>query len=305
MKPYCRQLHDSRLSEHFVKNVLNITSGSAYSKAIRIIAEAEVCCIAVENKDTLAHDNYRDPKYVFDEKRIELRSQILNELINLKRIDNDDKIKLGRGGALPPSGIAGTEKQAFIIIGLPAAGKSSVAHRIADIYNAIIIDSDFAKRKLPEFKMKYAGASLVHEESDLIVFGKEGYDELNLLGYCCLNGYNVVIPKIGHNSISVLELSMGLMNEWGYSVHLVLLSLDRQKATARAYRRFNETGRYVPLSLIFDWYSNEPILTYYRIRNATCFSSYGKISSDVDKDKPFILVEASKDNPANFYKPAV
>ncbi len=42
---------------------------------------------------------------------------------------------------------------------------------IADHYGALILDSDFAKRKLPELDGYPWGAAVVHEESSDIVFG--------------------------------------------------------------------------------------------------------------------------------------
>ena len=69
---------------------------------------------------------------------------------------------------------------------LPASGKSTIANSIADLYGAYIIDSDFAKRKIPEFGHEF-GASIVHEESSIITFGsrKPKYnDEFSLYEFC-------------------------------------------------------------------------------------------------------------------------
>lgn len=57
------------------------------------------------------------------------------------------------------------ERKAFIVIGLPASGKSSaVAEPLAQKYGALIIDSDEAKERLPEFTDGLL-ADAVHEES--------------------------------------------------------------------------------------------------------------------------------------------
>ena len=74
-------------------------------------------------------------------------------------------------------------KQAFVLIGLPASGKSSIAVDIADKYGALLLDSDLAKRKLPEYKVYPWGASLVNAESSLIVFG----DKVNARTPLCMN----------------------------------------------------------------------------------------------------------------------
>jgi hypothetical protein len=85
--------------------------------------------------------------------------------------DSDDHIKLGKGGAVPQNLMR--SKDACVLIGLPASGKSTIARRFATEYGAIILDSDFAKRKLPEFPNYPWGASIVHEESAKIIFGEE------------------------------------------------------------------------------------------------------------------------------------
>lgn len=77
---------------------------------------------------------------------------------------------------------------------------------------------------------------------------------------------NLVIPKIGKSRKSILELAQLLSTRWRYQCHLVLVSLDRREATRRAYSRYCETDRYVPLAYVFDEVANEPQLTYYIIR---------------------------------------
>jgi hypothetical protein len=84
----------------------------------------------------------------------------------------------------------------------------------------------------------------------------------------------------------------------------MLVSLDRKNATVRAINRFKLTNRYVPLSLIYDVYANEPILTYYRIKTFHDFEfkSIGKISNDVAIGNAPRFVEGNnKSNPAYLY----
>jgi hypothetical protein len=300
MQPYCRPLDDSVLAEHFVINILELES-KFRQEAINRITQAETQSIGVAERFTLSHKSYRDIKYQTEDKRKELREKIFYELSNLQRLEDDDKIKLGIGGSLPHGGTIIKEKNAYILTGLPASGKSQVAHKISDEFGAVILDPDFAKRKFPEYKQANIGASLVHEESSLVIFGGRS-KESNILEWCCANKNNIVIPTIGHESKNILDLAQSLKNS-GYKVHITLVSLDRKKATMRAYKRFTSSKRYVPLSLIFDWYSNEPILTYYRIKENSVFTSYGKISSDVSFGDPFIYIDSnSNTNPAKLYQ---
>lgn len=289
---YCRPLIDNQLTKGFVIGVLGILNKDELNNAVTKITSAEMQLSHIENKSTLKSDSYRNVLFTNEVDRNELREKIFNDLITFRRIDNDDEIVLGNGGALPKIDPK-PEKQAIIITGLPASGKSTIASKIADHYGAVILDSDFAKRKFPEFINDF-GASLVHEESSILIFGDQNHNfDLNLKEFCISHDYNVVIPKIGNDKESILELAE-YFKSYSYTVHLVLVSLDRVDSTKRAFNRFMETDRYVPLSLIFDMYSNEPILTYYRIKNNSFFDSFGKIST---KMRPPELIESSDLSP--------
>ena len=288
MSTYCRELNTDKEVECFVDGVLKIDDVKEKRDAINNIAAAERNMKDYKSFPTLTHMDNRDFEYRTDVIREDIRKQILNELINNKRLDNDDDIIFGKGGAAPAVDIL-SEHKVFYIIGPPASGKSGVANKIADAVGAYVLDSDFAKRKLPEYKNQISSASLLHEESDALIFN---YERGNLLDHCIVNKYNIVIPKIGHNLESICSFCKGL-KEIGYEVFLISVDLDRTKATQRAYYRFIETERYVPLSLIFDGYSNQPTLNYFKIKQSyrECFSGFGQISTDVARGKNPILLE--------------
>jgi len=216
---------------------------------------------------------------------------------------------LGNGGAKPKVGEPRRERNAYLVTGLPASGKSTLVNRIADDLGAMIVDSDYAKRKFPEFQSP-AGAQLVHEESAMIVEGGENEDEEDeeenpsLLGYCTDQGFNIVMPKIGHDPSSLITLRDALRSS-GYNVHLTTVVLPRRDATVRAIDRFMQTKRYVPLGRIFDYYANDPALTYYRFRvehlnRSDEWSSFGAISSEGAHYK---MLDCSADgNPAWIFR---
>lgn len=190
------------------------------------------------------------------------------------------------------------ESQAFIIIGLPASGKSEITNLLSDKYGAIVLDSDYAKRKFPEYCLPY-GASVVHDESSIVIFGdvKRFPDENSLLKVALKNEYNIVVPKIGSSKGKIDSLCQILM-EAGYSVHLILVRLDRQKSVLRAISRYEKTKRYVPISMIFDTYSNEPTITFYDILNFNkSYASYTMISSDVSFGSPKEILYCTKNSP--------
>ncbi|MGR5061989.1 hypothetical protein [Photobacterium sp. DNB22_13_2] len=299
MKNYSRPLYNNQLAFDFLTRVLGQKNSLQVGDNVQRIVTAEKLLQSTTAEPTMTVRNNRHPFFATDESRKKLREDIFKELAFLERLDDDDDIKLGKGGALPKTEIK-KEGKAFIIIGLPASGKSTIASQIADYYSAAIIDSDYAKRKFPEYSLPQ-GASIVHDESTLITFGAESgdSDEPSLYEFFTKDKCNIVIPKIGHDEKSVLGLRNALLsNEAGsYSeVHLVLVSVDRTISTERALSRFLKTDRYVPLSLVFDVYANDPTLTYYRVRECTNWTTTGKVKTEASS--PVYVGGSGQENPA-------
>jgi hypothetical protein len=286
-KKTSRPLNNFELVEHFLENALDydLEETSNYDIIPKIVTTE----LNIENFDdtliSLNSKSYRVRSFRKDALRKKLHNQIVQELLIQKRLDKDEEISLGNGGAFPNTNIK-TSQDAYVIIGLPASGKSGISNTISDAYGAFILDSDYAKRKIPEFNALPFGATLVHEESDRIIFGETNTAKFkSLFDYCRELKANIVIPKIGSNYESLIELIM-LLKKNEYKVHLTLVELDRIKATKRALQRFKETDRYVPLGLIFDTYGNNPTIAFYKIitHNTELLDSFGIIRTDVKKD---------------------
>ncbi|WP_083729297.1 zeta toxin family protein [[Flexibacter] sp. ATCC 35208] len=299
---YSRLLRDDDLVQHFIEKVLQFRTTP---KIIRKIVTSEKMLMDFkEEENTLISTKHRDRDYVSELDRWNLRERIISELYTLQRLGNEDETTLGAGGALPRIPVR-SERRAFILIGPPASGKSSIANAISEDEGAIILDSDFAKRKLPEFEYD-CGATLVQEESNKIVFG---FGENNpqkiqsLYNRAIENGNNLVIPKVGPDPKSIIKLAETL-TKIDYQVNLTLVSLKRREATIRALHRFNTTKRYVPLGYIFDQVGNDPLLTYYLVKEKgqEFFSSFGAISTDVNLNEAPECIDLKGDNPAKKYK---
>lgn len=306
-KLYARPLIDHKSIDAFLVNCLGATatiklhkSNPLTHKVAQKIRDAESAVSKIDpSASTLAGDTNRFPQYSSAAARADLRKRIIKELTTLDRLDSDDKIKLGRGGAKPQGKGAVAGKQAYIIIGLPASGKSSLVSKISDSLGAVILDSDFAKRKIPEFKDTLSGAQLVHTESSNLVFG----DAPSLLAACLFNNHNIVIPTIGQDEDDLNERRDSLIDA-GYDVHLTLTYLPRQIATTRALERFLETDRYVPLCLIFDGYANDPIMNYYKARankqnGKYRWASFGALST---VSFPAQIIDSTEKNPVLLLK---
>ena len=89
------------------------------------------------------------------------------------------------------------DRQAFIILGPPAAGKSTLANKICKIFGTSIPDPDDIAKSFPEFE-NGIGANAVHEEASEIgaVVAKNQLEK----------GNNVIFPKIGHNKATINAL---------------------------------------------------------------------------------------------------
>jgi hypothetical protein len=175
------------------------------------------------------------------------------------------------------------EGAAYIIIGPPAAGKSSVAGPLAFREGALIVDSDEAKKLLPEFAGgKYA--ALVHRESDDIAY--------TVLFRAIQNLDNIVLPIVGKTPKKVLEMR-DLFIDAGYrAVHLMLVHLDAEKCALRAVDRFHKHGRFVdPAYVLYD-VGNSPRKAYDILRKQSeKWDSITAYSTDVDFGNSPVLMD--------------
>lgn len=297
-----RNLSNMPNVSEFMKSILGFSKNEdkldkEFENLIKII-ENETILSSQNSENTLFSDKYRRTIYKTEEARKALRKQIISELYNFYLLKNDDEVSLGKGGARPVSGLK-QGKTVYYVIGLPASGKSGICHILAEKGNALVLDSDLAKQKLPEFAYS-SGASITHLESKAIIFGHSQLKgESTLLGEAIKKNINLVIPKIGANIGNVLKELNGLKN-FGYKINLILVRLEREVATKRAYYRFIASHRYVPLALIYDGYSNNPTITYYDIqrmnKKLNLIDNFVMINTDVNKGDKAHIVECSGTN---------
>lgn len=235
-----RIINDSIHVEEFLTQVLNLNFSDPTEKRniVHNIVTAEGSLDNIDKKSTLLYENFRDEPYIDETSRNELRKIIINELFTKEILDRDEDIC----GSVPQTGIK-SNSQAYYIIGLPASGKSGITTKMANQFNALVLDSDYAKRKFPEYDFNVC-ASITHDESAAVVFGNSLFQGKPLMHLALHNKYNVIIPKVGNNLDKTLSLAKALKS-CKYDIHLILVRLDRLKATQRAYNRFLEEKRYV------------------------------------------------------------
>ena len=175
------------------------------------------------------------------------------------------------------------EKKAVIVLGPPAAGKSTIANPIAQKMGAVILDPDDIKKSLPEYK-NGIGANAVHEESSYIT---------SLIEQVAVGrGANVLIPKVGSNPKSVKSL-IDRLRQNGYEIDLVDMKVDYEVARSRMFLRFVDTGRLVPPNYVRE-VGNNPGKTFDTLKKEGAADGYTRIDNNGPKDAEKPILEDTR-----------
>lgn len=148
-------------------------------------------------------------------------------------------------------GGVGYDREATIVLGPSAAGKSGFAEELAVTTNAAIVDSDEAKKIMPEYNGGI-GAPVVHTESSLVNEAVEAR--------LVKEGANIIIPKVGAGEASIAK-TIDRLEKAGYKVNLVNVKVDKDEATRRMASRAIRTGRPIPADYVRA-VGNNPTNTY-------------------------------------------
>ena len=178
------------------------------------------------------------------------------------------------------------DREATIILGPPAAGKSTIANDIAIARKAAIIDSDEIKKSIPGFD-RGVGAKAVHEESSTL--GKI------LTARMLDSGTNVIIPKVGDSVASILK-QVDLLKESGYSVRIVNMAVSPDNAYRRMIGRFASTGRIIPPSYL-DYVGAKPSAVYQELKARGVANGYAEIDNNGAFGAPKPTTEIVGQNP--------
>ncbi len=303
-KNYARMISKRAEAEAFCRNILfsdvdsvelDTTRKKEYHEAVKDILEQEqlLNMLTEEQSNTLNSKDNRVEDWRSDRKREDLRYSIAKNCLEEKRLP-EEQITVDKGGMLPQTELQ-FDSQFYLVIGLPASGKSSVSEKLADLTGSVYLDADIVKRKLPEFSQDTRGASLVHLESNYILRPSIDFDKCpkyNIMLNCFQNKneqnnkrLNVVYNMIGDNYEWLLSM-IEMVRSKQYTVNLLLIELDRFKCVQRAYRRFKEKGRYLSLPLLFDVYANNPTVSFFKAIAGKKVESYAYIDNDVEVGAP-------------------
>lgn len=177
------------------------------------------------------------------------------------------------------------ERRADIVIGVPAAGKSSVlVNPLSKAHCSRVIDSDMDKELLPEYDGG-KGAGDVHGESSAI--------RNALLAKAVSSSDNIVWPQVG-GDLEALRADILALKADGYKVYLHLNELSASKAMGRAINRFETEGRYVDPGLILK-IGDSPTRNYEILcKEGGLLDGYSRYSNDVPFGADPICIEDSE-----------
>ena len=178
----------------------------------------------------------------------------------------------------------GQKPRAVIVVGPPASGKSSISNPIARKLDATIIDSDEAKKLLPEYQGG-VGANAVHKESKRITGMVQDI--------AVANGDNLVIPTVGDEVESIRKKAMDLKDA-GYEVDLVDVVVPAKEAKKRMIARFAKTGRIIPFEYLRSVGDN-PTKNYDLLREEGVFDGYARIDNSVGFRDAKPLIEDTRE----------
>lgn len=239
------------------------------------------------NGDVVSNVKFRDSKTGdWTPERKAVQDKIVNEIMNLGSAVIDEK------GNVQYNGVVEQGRHADIVIGPPAAGKSTVfADPLSQQHKARIIDSDMVKERLPEFDGGY-GANFVHEESASVA-------DIDIKNRAVERGENVIFPLVGGKTAKIRKLIEFLRNE-GYTVNLYYNEVPADVAMNRAFARFIQNGRFLPLDYVAGIYSNpnsNPTVTYYTLLKEGVADYYEHKSNDVPygTKPPFVENPSGRD----------
>ncbi len=176
--------------------------------------------------------------------------------------------------------------KAFLVLGLPASGKSSViTNKLLKDNKAFLLDSDEAKKMIPEYDNGW-GAGAVHVESKAI-HARE-FEQFTTPGTPDY-GKNVVIPIVGDKTKKV-KLLIDTLKASGYTVELHLVEVMAKTSLSRLLKRFIDDNRFLDPSLVFR-YGDRPSCVFEELKGEA--DAYYKWSNEVGQGEEPICIDSS------------
>lgn len=175
------------------------------------------------------------------------------------------------------TGAAKKDRVAHLIMGGPGTGKSTaIGDQLMKEAGAILVDSDEAKKLLPEFDGG-KGAGVVHAESSLIA--------TSLLQRAALAGDNIVNPTVGA-TFDKIDSKITDLKAMGYTVHLHLVNLPEDEAVTRVMARMKSAQRFVDTDYVVNTVDSKPPIVFDQLRDDPRLASADAYDNNVPFGQP-------------------
>lgn len=165
------------------------------------------------------------------------------------------------------------ERKAWLVMGPPASGKSTLSDPLVKETGSLLIDADEAKKILPEYN-DGKGADAVHEESSQIAYA--------LFEQAAENGDNMVVPIVGR-TMDGLHQRIKLLKDCGYEINIIMVDLPIEKAAQRAITRYYNEGRFVDPDYVYNKVALNPRENYVNLELEGGCDSYEAYSTDIPR----------------------
>jgi predicted ABC-type ATPase len=237
----------------------------AHPAVVKAIDEALTIPLTSNNKNFNTDVWWQNRKFNFGKETVSGLPQAMARLFEgAKRLAwEDDKL-------VAPDVPVLKNREATIILGPPASGKSTIANRIGRKTQSMIIDADDVKKVLPEYQ-NGTGANAVHTESKIISNA--------LRAVATDEGWNVIVPIVGHTSKKVTK-QIKEFKDKGYKVNLISMDVTPKNAYNRMFQRFIDTGRLIHPNYVKS-IGDKPKIVYNKLKGNA--DGYGQI----DNNQPF------------------
>ena len=174
------------------------------------------------------------------------------------------------------------EKKLTMVLGVPGAGKSTIAPIYSAKDHARLIDSNVVKTFIPEFVENPSNASLVHEESSNIA--KSIYQR------AILRGENIIYLKVG-DEVDKIDALLKIAKEQDYEITLIYVETLCNLAQARVLRRFLNTRFFINPKLVSSYYNEDSTCKVKNTFDAlkSKVDHYIRYTNNVVNEKPIIV----------------